>query len=516
MKDYFKKIINIYNKDIINKESIVNGKKQNFRVFKEQSIIDELSILTTSNFAFLKNQFPDVTIKFKYGMVYNLASMPWIQIYYLNKNSKGTSGNYCGIHINTDKKNIELWLGFGMSNLKKKEIYDKKEEYLKQYRNLYGLDLDRNFSYDNSSDAIYIIKEYDLEKINDKDFQDDILYLIGLYVNAENSNLNGNAVEEKKATGELFTPDRKNIGVNIIYKGFPGTGKSTLVTNEYLRDKDGNDIDPRCYERITFYPEYTNAEFIGTIRPVIKQSQPTYKFIPGPFSVILKRAIENPKTNFFLIIEELNRGNAETIFGDVFQLLDRDKETKESTFAITNSLIADYVYGDETKKIRIPGNLSIIATMNVSDENVQTLDTAFERRWNPIWVLGEKGALDEKYIKGLNNIKWGIFRKKINEKIVSQQGMLRNEDKQLGAYFINEEMVSSEKNNNKDDREKFLYKVILYLYNKICKYDKGILFDEKVTSITVLIKTFLTNDYLSVFNNEIRKELSENYEENNN
>lgn len=143
--------------------------------------------------------------------------------------------------------------------------------------------------------------------------------------------------------------------------------------------------------------------------------------------------------------------------------------------------------------------------MNVSDENVSNLDTAFERRWETIWVLGSTGIFDNKFIKGMDNITWGDFRNIINKKIVTQEGIIRNEDKQLGSYFINEELISDSP--SKKDREKFLYKVILYLYNKVCKYDKSIIFSNKVESINSLITLFLSSNYLKVFNEEIETEL---------
>lgn len=510
MKEYIEKINKFYNENVVERKVTIKNGIQTSRVFKKEANIEYLHEITRNFFKPINDEFKDVTINFKYGPRYNLTLSPWIQLYYLEKNKKGTNGKYCGISFDKDKNTMDLWIGFGMSGLKKNQLIDQKEELIKRYKNMYGDNLERGFDYKTAYiEAVIISKTYEIDALDDTSFFEDLKYLLNIYISFENS-MYQLKIEDKKEITNTFEKSKKLLGINIIYKGYPGSGKSFEINRTYLQDKDGNAIDERCYERINFYPEYTNADFIGTIRPIVKNHQPTYELIPGPFSIILKRAIENENTNFYLIIEELNRGNAQSIFGDIFQLLDRDPITHESIYKITNSLISTYIYNDENRKIYLPKNLSIIASMNVSDENVESLDTAFERRWDTEWILGENGIFDSNYIKGLNDITWGHFRKIINDVIVSQQGILKNEDKQLGAYFIKEEMTSIEKNNDLECRKKFLYKVILYLYNKICKYDTQLIFSENITSIQVLIKTFLSENYITVFNQEIQKELSSN------
>lgn len=512
MKDYLEKIIKIYNDSIVDRPTkMKNGSIQLMKRFEDETVIKKIYDLTKENFINISKEFPEVVIKFKYGQAYNLANSPWIQFYYLEKNAKATKGNYCGISINVDDNTISLWIGFGKTGLRKKEINDSKEKLISLYKRTFGDSLERGFEYKTVFlEPVIISKTYDIKDIIENELEEDIKYLLGLYVNVENINstvshnllIDDNLVEDNM----LYDKSESIQGLNIIYRGYPGSGKSYEVEKKYLTDKKGNMIDERRYERVVFYPEYTNADFVGTIRPIVRQHQTTYEFFPGPFTTILKRSIENPNTNFYLIIEEINRGKAESIFGDILLLLDRNKDGR-SVYSITNSCIAEYVYKNENKKIFIPSNLSIIASMNVSDENVQTLDTAFERRWDDVWILGEKGIYDDKYIKGMNEVKWGKFREVINKCITSQQGILHNEDKQLGAYFINDNLVSDVVSNLKNDREKFLHKVVLYLYNKVCKYDKTLIFDEKIDSISTLIEVFLTNDYLTVFNDKIRDEL---------
>lgn len=390
------------------------------------------------------------------------------------------------------------------------EKIEKKEQLTNEYKRMYGENLDRGFEYTSVFvEATIISKVISFDKFNNEEFRKDIAYLTDLYISFETKG-STNALTNENVTKKenyVYKKSSKIMGRNILYKGFPGAGKSYRVMQEFLMDKNGEMIDEQQYERVTFYSEYTNAEFVGTIRPCIKNSIPTYSFVSGPFTNILKKAINNKETNFYLIIEEINRGEAASIFGDIFQLLDRKNNNGESVYSITNSLIAEEVYGDEKRKVRIPENLSIIATMNVSDENVKTFDNAFERRWETVWVLDSKGKFDDKYIKGMQEITWGKFRNVINNVIVNQQGILKNEDKQLGAYYINEEFITDISENNEFGREKFLYKVIINLYTKTCKYDKSLLFSEEIKTINNLVEKFLSRNYLDIFKDDIRDKL---------
>ncbi len=400
-----------------------------------------------------------------------------------------------------------------MTNMKKQQLLQTKEQYIAEYQKMFGNHLERGFQYTSIFvDATIISKAVSIDELDNEEFRKDVAYLTDLYVSVESKeNIVKNIKEEKKVKKEEKKPKLKKsnklMGKNILYKGFPGSGKSYKITQEYLTDKNGQLINENQYERVTFYSEYTNAEFIGTIRPCVKNQILKYDFIPGPFTTLLEKAINNEQTNFYLIIEEINRGDAAAIFGDIFQLLDRENGDGRSVYSITNPLIADYIYKDETKKIYLPNNFSIIATMNVSDENVKTLDNAFERRWEDIWVLDKQGIYDEQYIQGMEEITWGKFRQVINKVITSQQGILKNEDKQLGAYFIDKSYVIEKKEKNDKGRKKFLYKVIINLYTKICKYDKTLIFDEKIKSINELALTFLGKNYLDIFKEEIKEEL---------
>ena len=187
--------------------------------------------------------------------------------------------------------------------------------------------------------------------------------------------------EEKLVLKDFLAKDytvfasRKTGGTNVILYGVPGAGKSWTIKNHYCSDES-------LMERLVFHPDYTYSDFVGQIIPKLDtDGNVNYIFSPGPFTKIVKKAYWNPDKMFYLVIEEINRGNAPAIFGDIFQLLDRDVNGA-SEYAITNADIAKVVYQDENHKVTIPSNLTILCTMNTSDQNVFTLDTAFQRRWN--------------------------------------------------------------------------------------------------------------------------------------
>lgn len=167
----------------------------------------------------------------------------------------------------------------------------------------------------------------------------------------------GNAAIEKSEEREIDEEKRIDGGTNILLYGVPGSGKSWTIEHEYCH-KDS------VVERLVFHPDYTNADFIGQILPVVDaEKQVTYEFTAGPFTTILRDAYRHPMQEYILIIEEVNRGNAPAIFGEVFQLLDRTVEPKTvdgitypvgtSEYGITHKYMAEKIYGDPTHKVRI-------------------------------------------------------------------------------------------------------------------------------------------------------------------
>lgn len=298
----------------------------------------------------------------------------------------------------------------------------------------------------------------------------------------------------EKEYGDVSVPESPSkvssvsIGENIILYGVPGCGKSHEIKTKYCNDK-------KFMERVVFHPDYSYSDFIGQILPNTDGEKITYPFTPGPFTVILEKAINDKDNMYYLIIEEINRGNAPAVFGEVFQLLDR--ENGESEYGITNFDIASYIYGSEQKnaEIKIPSNLTILATMNTADQNVFTLDTAFKRRWHMRNIKNDipNCTHADKYICE-TNVTWRQFAEKINEKIIdANEGNLSSEDNRLGAYFVKEDEL--------DDIDIFSEKVLMYLWNDAFKYDRFNVFNPKYKTLESLIEGFRTEKF-DVFNSK--------------
>jgi hypothetical protein len=360
----------------------------------------------------------------------------------------------------------------------------------------------------------------------------------------KNSNKAGSAALKKyvKYIKYLITPHAikfdylttKGTSVNKIFFGMPGCGKSYYIEHEIL----GKDNDTKEYvgeysnERVirtTFYQDYSNTDFVGQILPKIvkgesgEQDVVEYIFNPGPFTLALIQAISNPTKKVALVIEEINRGNAPAIFGDIFQLLDRD-ENGISEYGIVNVSMMDYLNAyeftvDGEKKrytfseIKIPGNMDIFATMNTSDQNVYTLDTAFVRRWDKEKIRNsfKNCTFKAMPIPGMPQYTWEEFVTSINKCIAGHLEDLQvNEDKQIGAFFVKESLLASK------DAEKFAYKVFDYLWSDVAKLDHGIFFNHFDT-LESLIDAYKTSG-VGVFKTgvfEAKATVSAEEEENN-
>ena len=179
---------------------------------------------------------------------------------------------------------------------------------------------------------------------------------------------------------------------NRIVFGAPGTGKSNRLENDKV-------VFGQNFERVTFHPNYSYAQFVGTYKPVpvkelvngVETTTITYKYVPGPFMRTYVKAIRSIKENnpkpYLLLIEEINRANVAAVFGDVFQLLDRangQSEYEIETSEDMRAYLAQELKGKESdyERIRIPKNMYLWATMNSADQGVFPMDTAFKRRWN--------------------------------------------------------------------------------------------------------------------------------------
>lgn len=285
---------------------------------------------------------------------------------------------------------------------------------------------------------------------------------------------------------------------NRILFGAPGTGKSFTLN----REKDLLLADGGEYERVTFHPDYSYANFVGTYKPVpCKDSDDkdaiTYSYVPGPFMRTYVKALQNSKTDtpkpFLLVIEEINRANVAAVFGDVFQLLDRgDDEVSEYPIQASED-IKKYLAGelggnpDDYSEIRLPDNMFIWATMNSADQGVFPMDTAFKRRWD-FTYLGiddsEAGIVGKKVVLGQGDyrriVEWNALRKAINNELLTYKA---NEDKLMGPYFISKKnLPEGEMIDPAVFTRIFKNKVIMYLFDDAAKQKRITLFggcDEK-------------------------------------
>ncbi len=268
--------------------------------------------------------------------------------------------------------------------------------------------------------------------------------------------------EAKPIDKEYVINDIDGNYIQKIYAGAPGTGKSYIVKEEVLKGVEEENII-----RTTFYPDYEYHNFIGSILPDTEGEKIRYEFIPGPFTKALKRAL-NQKEMVYLVIEEMTRGNCAAIFGNIFQLLDRDS-SGVSEYPITNVALEKYL---EVDGIVIPSNLSIVGTINTSDQNVYPMDTAFKRRFDFEYKTTDKPKEFEDFMF-IDNLSWLEFYPKLNEIILE---ITKSEDKQLGPYFI-------KPGDNKT-------KLLMYLWNDVLlkgRKGEGLIFKQDLNTLSKVL-----------------------------
>lgn len=286
--------------------------------------------------------------------------------------------------------------------------------------------------------------------------------------------------------------DDKQLPLQQITYGAPGTGKSHGIKKETAG---------KSVIRTTFHPDSDYSTFVGAYKPtsvevpvmtiIGKEQIPVvnanpekkivYEFVPQAFLKAYTGAWKNQDEPFFLIIEEINRGNCAQIFGDLFQLLDRNDETGLSDYPISPDediqkfLLTDKKYGfaalTDAQKAAIPievqsgelmilpKNLHIWATMNTSDQSLFPIDSAFKRRWDWQYMPISDGKKGWQIAVNGKCYDWWQFLQKMNDKIGSTTN---SEDKKLGYFFCKAK-------NGIIDAETFVGKVVFYIWNDVFK-----------------------------------------------
>jgi 5-methylcytosine-specific restriction endonuclease McrBC GTP-binding regulatory subunit McrB len=319
-----------------------------------------------------------------------------------------------------------------------------------------------------------------------------------------------------KQNGAIIRPTQ--YPYNLIYFGAPGTGKSNAI-DSYA--SDGNSI------KITFHPDTDYSAFVGSYKPIQAEGANgiSYGFVAQAFLQAYTKAWETEEDTF-LIIEEINRGNCAQIFGDIFQIIERGEDGYSKYKIDVDSEIEKYLkkhyedliaaggadeakasryinyFGGSFKKIALPNNLFIHATMNTSDQSLFPIDSAFKRRWDweyvPIQFEGTE-ANSYKIKIGDENYSWRSFVEAVNDKI---KAVTDSEDKKLGQFFV-------KSFDNSISEKTFKGKVLFYLWNDILKdepqADEKYFFRKKTDTADVVSTTFTFNDLFSESSTQVLK-----------
>ncbi len=289
---------------------------------------------------------------------------------------------------------------------------------------------------------------------------------------------------EANKAGDIYSLLQKSKSnkstLQKIYYGAPGTGKSHKIESIL------QNIPENQKERITFHPEYDYSCFVGGYKPSSDETTGDikYKFVAQVFTKIYVDAWKNPSKDYYLAIEEINRGNCAEIFGDLFQLLDRNSNysispSKELKEHLNKELTSpEEKIGIQNGKMKLPGNLHILASMNTSDQSLFPMDSAFKRRWSWEYVpinyeyQNEDNSNNESYnyvvkIDERQSFKWIEFIKSVNFQIKSNRNL--GSDKCIGNYFI--KPVDKE-----ISLEEFINKAMFYLWIDVFKDEEESIF----------------------------------------
>ena len=396
----------------------------------------------------------------------NIISMLGYVCKYLHEKEQEVDSTVSSILEYLATSQDESGLLYTKSLLKLSVGSNKLRPYFKQFEsNGVFTKLVRQILLPNSSYKISLYKNEDGEYA--------AFWLIGFnWLNDFEADSSGEHIENPQAPKK--EPDL-SLNLQQIYYGAPGTGKSYKI-NEITKST-------KNFTRTTFHPDSDYSTFVGCYKPTMEptgtivggkeQTKISYSYVAQAFLQAYTAAWKNTSEPYYLIIEEINRGNCAQIFGDLFQLLDRD-ENGMSSYGITpDKDIANYLKKEFAKieienadikngnTMMLPSNLYILATMNTSDQSLFPIDSAFKRRWDweyvPIEDAGKKH-----YIKvGNKKYDWWTFIDTINNSIDHITG---SEDKKMGYWF-----VKPQNNDREITAKQFVGKVLFYLWNDVYK-----------------------------------------------
>lgn len=276
----------------------------------------------------------------------------------------------------------------------------------------------------------------------------------------------GTSYEFRDLREKPVKPFRDDNTRQVIYFGAPGTGKSHAVNNIV------NQKAPDRNVRITFHPDTDYSSFVGCFKPTMRDGKIEYAFTAQAFVEAYIKAWRDISKPFYLIIEEINRGNCAQIFGDIFQLLDRNAEG-ESSYSITPDADLKNYIGEKLSlqtnipdkirsgsEMRLPSNLFIYATMNTSDQSLFPIDSAFKRRWDWHYTAISPSDSDPVIAFDTQSYSWASFIELVNKRIFD---LTKSEDKQLGYWFI------KPNTDNIIKWKTFVSKAIFYIWNDVVK-----------------------------------------------
>jgi 5-methylcytosine-specific restriction protein B len=287
-------------------------------------------------------------------------------------------------------------------------------------------------------------------------------------------------------------------GRNVIVYGAPGTGKSFRLKT--LPNQT------RC----VFHADYLNSDFVGSYKPYQNGSSIEYRFVPGPFIQTFVNAIKNDAEPFNLIIEELNRGNAGAIFGELIQLLDRDpsgrSEYEISVPVELNIYLSRELGSDWNGLLYIPSNMSIYATMNSADQGIMPLDSAFKRRWEFDFISIQFDPADPimnapyLFIDG-HGYSWREIAEAIN-RILIEHGF--DEDRLIGPRFL----TRGELADQASFKNALSKKLFIYLWDDVLRHGKrDLVFASTIKAFSLLQAVFNNNG--DVFSDRLKQNIAQ-------